>query len=244
MISIIAHRGYSARFRENSISAWREAAMAGSDVVEADIRFTADGIGVCVHDADLSRLAGRSEAIAAVDYAALSGLAAGGEPVAPLFADALAAVPVGTALLLDVKDESPESLDRLHDLVTEAAARDIILGLHRIESVRAMAGRGHSRILALTLDRDEGQAFHDAGATIVRVWEADVTGERLAPLLARSVPVWSTVGDKGLKTESGTERLVGDFEADNLRRIAALGVTGFLVNDPVGARAALAGVTA
>jgi glycerophosphoryl diester phosphodiesterase len=244
MISVIAHRGFSARFRENSISAWREAAIAGADVVEADIRFTADGMGVCVHDADLSRLAGRSEAIAAVDYALLSGLTAGGEPVAPLFTDALAAVPARTGLLLDVKDESPESLDRLHDLVTEAGDRDIILGLHRIDSVKAMVGRGHSHILALTLDRDEGQAFHDAGATIVRVWEADVTEERLAPLLARSVPVWSTVGDKGMKTASGIERLVGDFEEESLRRIAALGVTGFLVNDPVAARAALIGATA
>ncbi len=44
MISIIAHRGYSARFRENSPTAWREAAAAGADVVETDIRFTADGI--------------------------------------------------------------------------------------------------------------------------------------------------------------------------------------------------------
>ncbi|MGF9694050.1 glycerophosphodiester phosphodiesterase family protein [Rhizobium sp. 0TCS1.26] len=239
MIKIIAHRGYSARFRENSPTAWRAAAEAGADVVEVDIRFTADGCAVCVHDADLHRLAGRHEAIATVDYAALSGLTAGGEPLAPLFADALAAVPVDTALLLDVKDESPRSLYRLHGLVTDAVGRDIIFGLHRIDSVRFMASRGHSRILALTLDRDEGQAFIDAGANIVRVWEADVSTERLAPLLARSVPVWSTVGDKGMKTQSGAERLVGDFDAENLRRIAALGVTGFLVNDPLGARAAL-----
>lgn len=241
MISIIAHRGYSARFRENSPAAWREAAAAGADVVETDIRFTADGIAVCVHDADLRRLAGRDVLIAEAAYADLAELSADGEPVAPRFADALDAVPTGTTILLDVKDESPASLERLHDLLAAADGRDIILGLHRIDSVRMMAAHGYRRILALTLDRDDGEAFADAGASIVRVWEADVTQQRLAPLLARSIPVWSTVGDKGMQTESGAPRLVGDFDAENLRRIASLGVTGFLVNDPVGARAALGG---
>ena len=238
MISIIAHRGYSARFRENSPLAWSQAALAGADVVEADIRFTADGVAVCVHDKDLNRLLGRDEAIAALDYATLADLTAGGEPVAPRFADALMAVPSSTSLLLDVKDESPEALERLDQLVKGAGNRDIILGLHRRDSVETMSKLGHARILGLTLERDDGEAFIDAGASIIRVWEADVTAARLKPLLGYPVPVWSTTGDKG------TSRLVGDFDPENLRRLAEAGVTGFLVNDPVGARHALSGVSA
>jgi glycerophosphoryl diester phosphodiesterase len=225
MISIVAQRGYSSRFRENSPLAWSEAAKGGADVVEADVRFTADGVAVCVHDADLKRMLGRDEAIAALDYATLSGLTAAGEPVAPRFADALTAVPPTTSLLLD----------RLDQLVRDAGARDVILGLHRREAVETMARLGHTRILGLMLDRDEGERFIDAGATIIRVWEADVTPERLAPLLSRDVPIWSTTGDQG------TNRLVGDFDIHALRQLAEAGVTGFLVNDPVGAREALAG---
>lgn len=238
MISIVAHRGYSSRFRENSPLAWSEAAKAGADVVEVDVRFTADGIAVCVHDADLKRMLGRDEAIAALNYATLAGFTAAGEPVAPRFADALVAVPSTTSLLLDIKDESPLALERLDQLVRDAGARDIILGLHRREAAETMARLGHTRILGLMLDRDDGERFIGAGANIIRVWEADVTTERLAPLLSHDVPVWSTTGDKG------TNRLVGEFDIVGLRRLAEAGVTGFLVNDPVGAREALAGAIA
>jgi len=238
MISIVAHRGYSSRFRENSSLAWSEAARAGADVVEADIRFTADAVPVCVHDKDLKRLLGRHETIASMPFAALADLTAAGQPIAPRFADALAAVPPTTSLLLDVKDESPPALEHLDQLVRDAGDRDIILGLHRRQTVETMAKLGHRRILGLMLDPDEGKAFIDTGATIIRVWEADVTPDRLAPLLAHKVPVWSTTGDKG------THRLVGDFDAAGLRRLADLGVKGFLVNDPMGAREALAGAMA
>ena len=44
---IIAHRGYSARYRENAPSSWQAAVAAGADLVEVDVRMTADGVLVC-----------------------------------------------------------------------------------------------------------------------------------------------------------------------------------------------------
>ena len=44
---IIAHRGYSARYRENAPSSWQAAVAAGVDLVEVDVRMTADGVLVC-----------------------------------------------------------------------------------------------------------------------------------------------------------------------------------------------------
>ena len=48
---IIAHRGASAAFPENTLAAFRGAAALGADGVELDVRRTADGAAVVHHDA-------------------------------------------------------------------------------------------------------------------------------------------------------------------------------------------------
>ena len=50
---VIAHRGASATFPENTIEAFRGAAEHGADWVELDARRTADGVLVVHHDAHL-----------------------------------------------------------------------------------------------------------------------------------------------------------------------------------------------
>lgn len=52
----IAHRGASAYAQENSLESFHKAAELGSDMVEVDIRVTADGQPVVAHDASLKRL--------------------------------------------------------------------------------------------------------------------------------------------------------------------------------------------
>ena len=53
---VIAHRGEHSLYPENSLegalSAWR----CGADAVEVDIQRSADGVWVCMHDADLTRV--------------------------------------------------------------------------------------------------------------------------------------------------------------------------------------------
>ena len=52
---IVAHRGASASEAENTLEAFEAAIRAGADGVEFDIRMTADGHAVVMHDADVSR---------------------------------------------------------------------------------------------------------------------------------------------------------------------------------------------
>ncbi len=53
---VIAHRGASAAFPENTIEAFRGAAAVGADAVELDVRRTADGLPVVRHDAVVAGL--------------------------------------------------------------------------------------------------------------------------------------------------------------------------------------------
>ncbi len=47
---VIGHRGFRARYPENTVSGVRAAMAAGSDGVEVDVRLTRDGVWVCHHD--------------------------------------------------------------------------------------------------------------------------------------------------------------------------------------------------
>jgi glycerophosphoryl diester phosphodiesterase len=52
---VVAHRGASASEAENTLEAFEAAIDAGADAVEFDVRMTADGRAVVIHDPDVSR---------------------------------------------------------------------------------------------------------------------------------------------------------------------------------------------
>lgn len=52
---LIAHRGLSARYPENTIAAFRAAVEAGAEMVELDVALSSDGRVVVLHDATLER---------------------------------------------------------------------------------------------------------------------------------------------------------------------------------------------
>ena len=66
MTLAIAHRGDPVRHRENTLAAFRAAVEAGAGMVELDVRRTADGAAVVVHDPTLERLWGLRRRVADV----------------------------------------------------------------------------------------------------------------------------------------------------------------------------------
>lgn len=56
---IIAHRGASVVFPENTLAAIQGAIDAGADWVEIDVQEAADGVVVVIHDSDLKKIAGQ-----------------------------------------------------------------------------------------------------------------------------------------------------------------------------------------
>lgn len=57
---IIAHRGNSTEFPENTLPAFAAAIQSKADGIELDIRQSLDGVPIVFHDADLKRLAGKN----------------------------------------------------------------------------------------------------------------------------------------------------------------------------------------
>ena len=72
-----AHRGASGQAPENTLSALARALALGADMAEIDVRLTADGHPVVIHDATLERTTSGSGRVADHTLAALQALDAG-----------------------------------------------------------------------------------------------------------------------------------------------------------------------
>ena len=86
----VGHRGASALAPENTLLAVERAADGGLDLVEVDVYLSRDGQLVCTHDADLGRVAGRSEVVAALSADELARVDLGSRQGVPRLADVLA----------------------------------------------------------------------------------------------------------------------------------------------------------
>jgi glycerophosphoryl diester phosphodiesterase len=119
----IAHRGASAYAQENSLTAFHKAAEMLADMVEIDIRITADRVPVVAHDSDLKRLFGINSAIADLTYDQLRAATPPGlEPIPSFEEVAAACAALGIGLYLDIKEFSPAAAESVfaslkkHDL--------------------------------------------------------------------------------------------------------------------------------
>jgi glycerophosphoryl diester phosphodiesterase len=71
---VVAHRGASFENAEHTLGAYLEAIREGADALECDVRLTADGHLVCVHDRDLRRTASAHGLISHMELADLDQL--------------------------------------------------------------------------------------------------------------------------------------------------------------------------
>lgn len=178
---IIAHRGFAARYPENTLRALEEALALGVYGVEFDVQFTADGHPVLLHDLSLRRTGGHPGMVTALTRSQVLSMSAG-EPERfgrrfaqvriPALEDAAALLtrwPDAVAFV-EVKGESLASLGTARAVARVLAALDGVLSRCVVISydaavLAAASARGAPRI-GLVLDRC-GDAERDAARTLV-----------------------------------------------------------------------------
>ncbi len=72
-----AHRGASALAPENTLAAFREAVRRGCGWIETDVRLTADGVPVLIHDEKVDRTTGGHGAVGTLTLRQIHRLDAG-----------------------------------------------------------------------------------------------------------------------------------------------------------------------
>lgn len=73
-LDVVAHRGASEDAPEHTLAAYRKAIEDGADALECDVRLTADGHLVCVHDRRVNRTSNGRGAVSGLELADLAAL--------------------------------------------------------------------------------------------------------------------------------------------------------------------------
>jgi glycerophosphoryl diester phosphodiesterase len=113
---IIAHRGYSSRYPENTLIAFEKALESDVQMIELDVTLTRDRKLVVIHDKTLDRTTNGRGRVADHTLAELKGLDAGGwfadrfsgEPI-PTLAEVVARVAGRAAVNIEIKPEAYEA---------------------------------------------------------------------------------------------------------------------------------------
>jgi glycerophosphoryl diester phosphodiesterase len=127
----VAHRGYSAVAPENTLPAFAAALRGGATIVEFDVRTTADGVPVVIHDRTLERTTtgagpvweARFDQVRALDAGAWFSTAYAGVPVPSLAETLDLLAPAGAELLLEIKP--PATLEQVKVIVEQVAERGL-----------------------------------------------------------------------------------------------------------------------
>jgi len=226
-MKVVAHRGYSARFPENSLLAFEQAIAAGADLVETDVRMSSDGVLVCWHDPDFQRVAGVDVLIAQTPAAELTKIALPhGARVCRLI-EVLPLVRHRVPLMIDVKvDDWAVWVGIIEALGAARMTSQVVCGVRSAESARVLstAGVGFAR-LAMPSKPDMLDAFPSAHLVGARLWEDQIDEAAVARVRSRGIELWVTAGVRP------QGEAPGHITAERLEALCRLGGDAVLVND-------------
>jgi glycerophosphoryl diester phosphodiesterase len=103
MMKIIAHRGFSAQYPENTLLAFKKAIEAGADGIETDLRLTLDNEIILFHDANLKKYVGLDAKPEDFSILQLKEFDMGREKNIPILNELLELVAGKVTLILEIK---------------------------------------------------------------------------------------------------------------------------------------------
>ncbi|MFF4015627.1 glycerophosphodiester phosphodiesterase [Streptomyces sp. NPDC001843] len=164
-IQVVAHRGASEDAPEHTLAAYRKAIEDGADALECDVRLTADGHLVCVHDRRVNRTSNGRGAVSALELADLAALDFGSHKTRDSWRGR-DEEPDWEHRPEDREETSVLTLERLLELVADAGRR-VELAIETKHPTR-WAGQVEERLLLL-LKRFGLDAPVSAAASPVRI---------------------------------------------------------------------------
>ena len=227
---VIAHRGLSSRFPENTLPAFTEAVKHGPDFVELDYRHTADGKPIVIHDAKLDRttnsvstFGAKEIVIGAKSAAELRPLDAGtwfdakfAGTHLPTLEESLDAILAGSCCMVERKDgDAATVVELLHR--KKVASRCIVQAFDWkfIADVRKLDPTIVTGLLGKeALDADKIAEARAIGSEVVGWRYTDLNADSIAAAHAAGLKVWSYTVDK----------------PDEARKLVAAGLDGLITN--------------
>jgi glycerophosphoryl diester phosphodiesterase len=229
---IWAHRGASAHAPENTLEAFELARTAGADGIELDVRLDRDGNVVVFHDHGLERLCGRPGTIEELSAAERKTLRVAGAAV-PTLEEVFHAI--GD---LEINVEIKSNKVGRNGALVDATAR-VIRQSGRADQVLVSSFDPLSLVQFYRQLPEVALGFlfgADQALPIRKGWLARAMGATILH------PEHTLCTEDNVKAWHRSGRPINTWTvdaADELRRVAALGVDGIFTNDPAHALAVL-----
>ena len=102
-LKIIAHRGFSDGYPENTLLAFKKAIKSGADGIETDLRLSLDGEIILFHDNDLSRLTTNDSKVEELTVTDLKKFDLGKGESIPILDELIALAQGKVTLILEIK---------------------------------------------------------------------------------------------------------------------------------------------
>jgi glycerophosphoryl diester phosphodiesterase len=231
---VIAHRGYSAKYPENTLAAFQAAIAAGADMIELDVHLTRDGALIVTHDFELGRTSNGKGNILSHDSATLRALDAGSWFDAdfrferfPVLGEVLALAKGKIDLNIELKEETlinPEAYEamatktlvlvRSHGMIDQVIVSSF--EWKALEAVRAQ----NSGIRLGLLNHEPDQGLRWDKAERIRPYSYHPNQAKLSESAAREIH------GRGLKLLPYTANTDEEF-----RRLRSIGADGIITNE-------------
>jgi len=220
---IIAHRGFSGKYPENTLAAVRAALALGVDMVEIDVHETRDGKLVVFHDYRLTRLCGVRRRVRDVTLAELKRI----NPAVPTFVDVLRVCRDRARVLVEIKRTDSRKVAAA--IERQRMERDVIVFSQSVPRMKTFAA-ANPRIPRFSL------IARDLRPSVLRLrTSVTVRGMGLNRQLLTSPRVVCDIHHRGWELFVWTVNRAAD-----MRRFADWGVDGIITNRPDVAKSCLA----
>ncbi|HOJ39583.1 MAG TPA: glycerophosphodiester phosphodiesterase family protein [bacterium] len=146
MVRVIAHRGFSGQYPENTLLSFRKAAELGVDEIEFDLKMTRDGHLVAMHDWTVDRTTSGHGPVSELTLKEVKQLDAGswfseefaGERV-PTFEEILSLIPEEITLNIHLHDEKQtECLQRVLKILPSGRAAYLAIDYRLVALARSL----------------------------------------------------------------------------------------------------------
>lgn len=214
MTELIGHRGYSARYPENTLLSFKKAIEAGCTGIELDVRLTKDNKVVVIHDKNLERTTNGKGLVNDYTLKELKKLDAGKGERIPALEEVLAEIE-GIKLLIELKEYSEKICSETVKLAGKRRNTFFIsFSIEAVQNVKRINPRLKTGLIFSKPLIEPERYIKLLNALCPRLDRLDAKIEAFAKQYGFDVYVWTV------------------DTASELKRVLQYGVTGIVSNDP------------
>ncbi len=245
MPRVIAHRGDSRNYPENTLPAFESAVRMGIDVVETDIHLTKDGVLVIWHDPTLERNTDGSGRIEDHTLEELRRFDAGytftqdGGKTFPFrgkgvrictLAEALEHCP-GQRFNIDLKTKCPEIVDEFIKVIREHDAVDRVVGASfHLSNLKRLRRLAPDFLTSVTTAEVVPLLFRQKTHTLPKAFKRKIIFQ--IPMAAGPVKVVTPAFVKAMHQRGAVVMVWTINDEETMRRLFAMGVDSVMTDDP------------